>query len=118
MRRNETMRQKLSEAFKALNEQNILAKENFTCCTTCASYECGEITKENGHIGFVYWHNQNDPDIERNGEVLLGFSALKDGDDLDLEIGSKVVAAIKEAGLDTNWNGDTSKKICVTERSN
>ena len=54
---------RLSEAFAELETIGVIAREDFSCCTTCAHDEIrDECAKLPGARGFVYYHEQ-----EKNG---------------------------------------------------
>ena len=50
----------LNRAFAALEEEGIIARQNFTCCGTCASAEIwDEIDDSREWKGYVYFHQQD-----------------------------------------------------------
>ena len=54
------IRKGVVEGFRRLQTMGVIARRNFRCCSTCASYELGQaLEQKKGKWGYVYWHHQN-----------------------------------------------------------
>lgn len=119
-------REKLTEAFKLLRKEGLIAKQNFSCCGSCGTYEIGEQAKIKAKKvgkfpkGYVMYNRQSTEGIETFGSVNLSYGAFYSRNDIrrkecftDLEIGRLIEAKMKEVGLKTEWNGDVHKCVSV-----
>lgn len=107
-------RQRVLEAFRQLRRKGIVARANYLCCTSCASYALHETAKQRPKaIGYAYWHQQNEEEMWRSGELYIGFAAVDDEDPAHMEIGQRVVAELKKQGLEVEWPEDPDIKIKV-----
>ena len=119
-------RKKLKEAFSLLRKQGIIARQNFSCCGSCGSYEISVMGEERGKkkgkypAGYVFYHRQDTETLNRNGVVYLRYGTyenkngkLRKGSYPTLNVGYTIVEAMKEVGLETEWDGDTGHCILV-----
>jgi len=100
-------KEKLNNLFKELRKIGYVARQNFSCCTSCASYELGDYFSKKGipegkGRKAVYYHHQNTQDIDK-GFIHLGWS----GD------GTVITTLAKKVGLKVDWNGSKDNKIKV-----
>jgi len=69
----------LTRAFEALAARGIVARENFSCCGTCAS---GEIFDERDDSrtwrGYVYYHQQDTEGLLDDRSTYIGYGAFLD----------------------------------------
>ena len=62
----------LNRAFAALEEEGVIARQNFTCCGTCASAEIwDEIDDSREWKGYIYFHQQDAEASLRAAEPTL-----------------------------------------------
>lgn len=109
------MKALLTQAFKAIRRNKIVARQNFSCCGGCACSELGTILeKRTDQRGGVYYHRQDNDHLREDGVVYLGYGARPDSADDKAEseaIGREVVAALEAVGLVVTWNGDHYQRI-------
>ncbi len=109
----ETDPERITRAFSALEDAEIAARENFTCCRTCGNAEIGDEAWP-GARGFVYFHAQcTEAAVAGHGLTLL-YGGFDGSAETTAAIGAEVVAALTAAGLPTRWDGDPSRAITVT----
>ncbi|PRH78943.1 hypothetical protein C6N75_12175 [Streptomyces solincola] len=109
----ETDPERLTRAFTALEAAGVTARENFTCCRTCGHAEIGDEAAP-GSRGFVYFHTQS-TDSAAAGHGLALYYGGFDGSAATTEaVGREVAAALRAAGLTTDWDGDPGRAIDVT----
>ena len=119
-------RTKLTEAFKLLRKEGLVAKQNFACCGSCASYEIGEQArlkaKKVGKFpkGSVFYNRQSTQSMYQTGTVYISYGCFetRNGNKRkecfdDVEIGEMIVDRMCEVGLVTEWNGDAGKCVNV-----
>lgn len=123
---NSEGRLKLKEAFSLLRKQKMIARQNFSCCGTCGSYEISVMGDEKGKktgiypAGYVFYHRQDTDTLKRNGVVYLRYGNFSNRNDKTrkgsletAEVGKLIVEAMKAVGLETEWDGDTGHCILV-----
>lgn len=124
----------LIEAFVAMRKSGLIAKMNFSCCSTCGGYELTtkieekledavargkELEKEKEKIkGVVFFHRQDaarrnagEPFMIRYGDVdsqAFGKVGLDTA-----EVGVMVMKVLAENGVKATWNGDPNTCIEV-----
>ena len=105
------------KAFRRLRRLGFVAKPNFLCCGTCASYRAFEIAKETGKTSVVWWHRQDEKNYRECGQLFLGFGHMDDVDDstdgLGNQVGLVIAKALADVGLKIEWNGNSQRRICV-----
>lgn len=94
-----TDRDRVSAAFKAIRKQGYVARMNFSCCSSCGYYELSQIVKKRGGAGFVFWSRQVEQRAWRDGKLVDTLNLSWAGD------ASKLVTALREAGLDVEHGG-------------
>ncbi|MBB5712244.1 DUF6891 domain-containing protein [Sphingomonas xinjiangensis] len=109
---------RLDTAFAALEQDGIIARQNFTCCMTCGSNEIWEevqAAKDAGlpAHGYTFYHFQDtDAAVEGSG-VYLAYGACEDGEGPALQVANDVVAALQAQGLHPDWDGRWDQRIHV-----
>jgi hypothetical protein len=109
---------RLDAAFAALEADGIIARQNFTCCTTCGSSEIWEevrVAQAAGlpARGYAFYHSQDtDAAVEGSG-VHLAYGACEDGEDAALAVAREIVAALDAHGLQPEWDGSWNRRIAV-----
>ena len=67
----------LNRAFAALEEEGVIARQNFTCCGTCASAEIwDEIDNSREWKGYIYFHQQDAESLAESGGTYVGFGSF------------------------------------------
>lgn len=109
---------RLDAAFTELNAMGIMARHNWTCCSTCGNSQMSdELRRLKGRvnntpiIGHVFYHEQDTERAAEGGGLYLGFgSTLKAGSDAEFEQRSVAIArtacdVLAKHGLKTIWDG-------------
>ncbi len=120
-------RNKILNAFRLLRSRKVMARANFMCCGSCASYDMWtKMEEKGGYIGGVFWHKQSEEGLEQDkpgeGELHIGFGANyhniteRDNDLEDAWIGWMLYDALVESGLHPDWKGDSGVKMLVSEK--
>jgi len=97
---------RLNKAFRQLRKEGFVAKQNFLCCSLCATSEIGLTSPDKP---FVYYHQQDTDDlrrlIERNRTpyIYLGWK----GD------GNKIKTIFESFGIQVEWDGENHTKIKI-----
>ena len=90
----------LNKAFRELRKNGFIARQNFSCCQSCGSYE---IVHEHPGKPYVFYHRQDTQACERYHELYLAWN----GD------GQKIVDILKNNDLEVVWDGSDSKRIMI-----
>ena len=110
--------ERLTAAFRDLDANGILAREDYACCNTCAVSELAgeagierEARERDGRPpvrGYVFYHAQDAESLF----PFLGFGSYVDrSPEGDTAVGEEVVEALRRHGLSPKWNGDPKRKI-------
>ena len=60
-----------------LEEEGVIARQNFTCCGTCASAEIwDEIDDSREWKGYIYFHQQDTESLAESGGTYVGFGSF------------------------------------------
>jgi len=110
---------RLDRAFEALERSGIVARQNFACCQNCGRYEivdevAGVRSARRRVDGFVFYHMQDTDSAVRDGTLHLRYDGTT-GNDTTV-IGTRIVTALRTAGLAPAWSGDPQKAIEVAVR--
>jgi hypothetical protein len=131
------VRGNLGRAFAELNELGVLARENFSCCGTCAAGEIHDERDESRHWhGFLWYHQQDTESLiaSAEGEVYLGYGAYPPVDfdeaayaalsedeqqaryqvDLERLLDDIAFPVLRRYGMRVEWNRRQSTRIRVT----
>ncbi|OLT27000.1 hypothetical protein BJF83_19660 [Nocardiopsis sp. CNR-923] len=107
--------ERLTRAFRALDESGILAREDFTCCDTCAwdairSEMSAHDPDEGSAIrGYVFYHSQDTARATEDGGLWLGFDAVHEV--RRAAVGDEIAETLRAHGLTVAWNGDPDNKL-------
>src|SRR5687768_11843167 len=77
------VRSNLTLAFAELNQLGVLARENFTCCGSCAAAEIHHERDGSQHWHGYLWYHQQDTEslvASPDGSVYLGYGAYPPAD--------------------------------------
>ncbi|GAB3833730.1 hypothetical protein GCM10027610_028140 [Dactylosporangium cerinum] len=127
----------LTVAFTELNQLGVLARENFSCCGTCAAGEIHDERDESRHWhGYLWYHQQDTESLMSSptGSVYLGYGvyppedfdeaayeALSEAEqragyqaDLERLMDETVFPVLRRHGMQVEWNRKQSTRILVT----
>jgi hypothetical protein len=104
---------RLHSAFVALNDRDIVARENFSCCGNCGAGEIWEEIREHGATarGYTFFHMQDTDGAVDVGSLYLSYGATEPGEEPALAVAHEIVAALREHGVRADWNGSWSTRI-------
>ncbi|HHU67351.1 hypothetical protein [Corynebacterium sp.] len=122
---------RLSEAFAELETIGVIAREDFSCCTTCAHDEIrDERAKLPGARGFVYYHEQDTERLIEDRSTYLGYGTFLGAESETLSNAEKqatyervtvrlmrdeVVPVLRRHGIGVEWSGDLGARILLTD---
>jgi hypothetical protein len=101
---------RLDDAFRALEEAGIVARQDFSCCQNCGSGEIDEVARSYPRpAGYVFYHAQDTESAAEGGGLYLGYGPARLGE----QVAAKAVEALRAEGLDVDWSGSVDKRIHV-----
>jgi hypothetical protein len=110
------------DVFPELRKHGLLARLNFECCSSCASYAlCEDMKKINTQnkrkkkiIGSVFYNRQDEDHFKRTGSVYLKYLSSNEDDDADaLAVGMLIQTISNKFKLKVTWDGSPYKAIMV-----
>lgn len=109
---------RLDRAFAALEARGIVARQNFSCCSTCGVAEIGDEIAEaecrgDRVRGYAFYHAQDADGAVDGGGLYLNYDSIEESEAPALEVGRVIVATLKEHGLETDWDGAWNRRIWV-----
>ncbi len=109
---------RLTSAFADLEGRGILAREDYACCRNCGTKEARVELEESSAagqapMGFAFFHMQDTERVVEGGPLMICFGDQDDTDSGTTKVGEQVVAALRGAGLRTDWNGSPDSRIEV-----
>src|SRR5688572_8229272 len=111
---------RLDDAFAALESAGIVARQCFSCCSTCGAYDINEEiarAEDDGRTvdGFTFYHQQDAERAAEGAPLFLTFGAVDSDEDEDtVQIGRRIVEQLEAVGLETDWDGTAERRILVT----
>jgi hypothetical protein len=111
----QTDNDRLTKAFKDLNESGIRAVENYGFEASDSGELYREIRDNAKWKGYCFYHNQDLVRAIIGRNLFLRFSAAADQptNDDNRAIGKIVVGALRAHGLHPEWDGDPCKAILI-----
>lgn len=120
---------RIDDLFDLCEENNIIAKRNWTCCNTCGQHEMMELVTEyeaddpeTKYIGFIFYHDQEAESIEealeQYNDIIIHLNwgyCYKEDYDKD-EDGIKLAEIISKIATDNGYMleyVDFSKKLVL-----
>lgn len=115
---------KLNVAFQMMRKIGLVARQNFSCCGSCAGYELttdivAMPSKKRAKVkGVCFYHKQDNDCLVRGKDLYLGFGPVDSREfgqvGLDtVQVGHLVTSCLTQAGLAWEWDGTASKRILV-----
>jgi hypothetical protein len=116
---DETDCDRLDAAFAALEEEGVIARQNFSCCGNCGATEIWDevraVEDNGGEVqGYAFYHMQDTEGAVDGGGLYLNYGACDEGEDAALAVARTIVAELEAHGLETQWDGSWDKRIGVT----
>lgn len=101
--------------FPTLRKRGFLARMNFSCCSTCASYELAQMAEQRNINKIVFYHHQDDDTFKIEGGVYLRYFLKEElSKDAFVLLGHEIKECAEEVGLKVEWNGNPNQCIKVT----
>jgi hypothetical protein len=109
---------RLEAAFAALEEDGVVARQNFTCCMTCGSTEIWDEIREaeeEGQTvrGYTFFHAQDTEAAVEGHGVYLAYGACDEGEAPALKVARRIVSHLEAQGLRPEWNGSWDQRIAL-----
>lgn len=109
---------KLDAAFRALNRNGVLARQNFSCCSNCGEAEIGgEMAEAKGGgrrvVGYAFYHMQDTESAVAGHGIYIKYGATKVDATQTKLIGRKIADTLTAAGLKPEWDGDPGTCVVV-----
>jgi len=105
-------------AFADLENNGIVARQNFTCCQSCGNAEIGEeieeYSKSADPLGYVFYHMQDTEGACDGGSLYLAFGTVGGTDEDAVAVGERIRDALEREELAVRWCGTLGKRICIT----
>ena len=111
---------RLELAFDMLEDRDIVARQNFTCCGTCGAAEISVEIEDFEFFGrkargYVFFHQQDTESAIESGNLYLSYGASNNtADAVFLQIGQEIFDTLKSVGLKVQWDGKLEHRIGVT----
>ena len=115
----ETDCDRLDKAFAELEQQGIVARQNFSDCGTCGVAEIGDeikaAEKKGGRNvrGYVFYHMQDTESAAGGHGLYLNYGSIRSDTQASLKVAGEVVEALERHNLKTEWNGTIERRISV-----
>jgi hypothetical protein len=117
-------KQKLNVAFALMRQAGLIARQNFSCCGSCAGYDIAQhVTKmpakKRAKVTGVCTYNRQDAvRLDRGGDLHLGFGSVNTQAHGSVglptaQVGRLVTLCLAQAGLSYEWDGEASRRILV-----
>ena len=110
---------RLQLAFDMLEDENIVARQHFTCCGTCGAAEIGvemddfEDMSGRKARGYVFFHQQDTESAVESGSLYISYGATDaTGPDEDaVAIGQRLFEVLRAVGLKPVWDGKINHRV-------
>ncbi|MCA9913034.1 MAG: hypothetical protein KC496_06780 [Anaerolineae bacterium] len=105
---------RLDTAFAALEREGIVARQDYSCCQTCGHKDIQDELAQSGEIrGYVFFHH-HDTEMALAGHGLMLSYGARDGNDREqVQVGQRIVFALRDAGLQIAWSGNPYERIYI-----
>jgi hypothetical protein len=108
---------RLDLAFRDLEKQGIVARQNYWCCSNCGHFNAGmeaweKRSKTGRCLGYVFFHEQ-DTECAPSGSLMLCFGTVEESGISEVELAGMVIDTLRRHGLKTEWSGDPQTRITV-----
>lgn len=112
---------RLQLAFDRLEEEDVVARQNFTCCGTCGAAEIGvemddyeEITGREAR-GYVFFHQQDTESAVESGSLYISYGAsdATAPTEESVGVGQRLFDILQSVGLKPIWDGKINHRVGV-----
>ena len=101
---------RIDDAFAALRDQGFFAKAHHTCCQSCGLAEIPEDKED----AYVFYHMQDADYLKEGGICYLAWGGSGETMFDKTKLALSVCTALREAGLEVDWDGSEHTRIAVT----
>ena len=110
---------KLELAFDMLEDEDIIARQNFTCCGTCGSAEIGAEMDDHEDMtarppkGYVFFHQQDTESAVESGSLYISYGAADATApaEASIAIGQRLFDVLQAVGLKPIWDGKINHRV-------
>lgn len=108
---------RLNQAFAALEEQGIVARQHFTCCNNCGHTEIWDEIEEAANRqsvqGYTVYHFQGTQRVLESNELMLAYGSVAEEETTLVEVARKIVTELQRAGLAARWEGTVDYPVII-----
>jgi len=109
---------RLDQAFRDLESQGIISRQNYSCCGTCGSGEIWDemiaLQSEGKNVrGYTFYHEQDTQHAVDGEGLYLNYGSIEENVPAQIDIGHEIVRILNQHDLATDWNGDLQYRIFV-----
>ena len=104
-----------NKVFPELRNHGFLARMNFSCCASCASYELAQALKTSKKTRVVFYHRQTEETFKSQGYAYFYYFGEDDSNEGNDIVGGIITEISKKHGLKVEWNGSGNQAIKVTK---
>ncbi|MFZ1082426.1 MAG: HNH endonuclease signature motif containing protein [Candidatus Kryptoniota bacterium] len=109
---------RLDSAFAELESREIVCRQNFADCQNCGYRDIWkEISKEKRKgkkvRGFTFFDEQDTEHVIDDGNLYLCYGSVLSSEAADIKIAKEIVDAIRNHGLEVDWNNTIGQRIRV-----
>lgn len=110
--------ERLTRAFRALDESGILAREDFACCDRCARHALDRALADRNTDpanevarGYAFYHHRDGAHAAGGGPLTIRFEAAHPL--RRAAVGEEIAEALRAHGLTVDWDGDPHRGLRV-----
>lgn len=119
------LKPKLAAAFRAMQKEGLLAKQNYQCCQNCGGYavtsEAVDLIKSGKKKkikGCCFYHDQDNDNLKVGQPFMLAYGDMDSTEFGKIglpteEVGKIVVKCLEAEGIEVEWDGSGNTRICV-----
>ena len=112
---------RLSLAFDMLEDEDIVARQHFTCCGTCGAAEIGiemdDFQDLSGREpkGYVFFHQQDTESAVESGSLYISYGAADAtaSPEDNVAIGQRLHDVLQSVGLKPVWDGKINHRVVL-----
>jgi hypothetical protein len=110
---------RITKVFKRIRkEQSAAARQNFWCCSSCATHAMGQRDDVTDGTPVLFYHRQDAEYFSDSrwgrDELHLRYGLWNGDEEQDTEFGKTICSVLVEEGLKYEWNGSSHQTIKVT----
>ena len=98
-------KKQVKAVFSELRSHGFVARMNFSCCSTCGSYELSEKARDLGLEKVVFYRQQDEAALLSSGELSVRYFSMNEDKDrtADTLVGSEVFDMLRKHGVYAEW---------------